>query len=144
MGQAFFPVCVLSWPFVYVPYQNITILKLVETGSISYLVKNMICAIELRRRDLMADIPALFTNKLISISGSYVSQASRRLHHIHLSVYVGTDLISELSADLMSLSGVLLGRPAAISHNGWSFRLINNHEGVLLRRRASHQHFMCK
>lgn len=104
----------------------------------------MVVSIELGGGYLMAHVPALFTNELISISGSYISHAARRLHRVHLGVDVGADLVIELSADLLSLGWALLRGAATVGDNWRPLGLIDNHEGVLLRRRASHQHFMCK
>ena len=58
----------------------------------------MVVSIELRWRDMMAHVPALFTNELTSVSWCYISHASSWLHCVHLGMNIRTDLIREFFA----------------------------------------------
>ena len=98
----------------------------------TYLVKDVICAIVLRRRHMMAHIPALFTNELSSIAWSYISHASSWLHCVHLGMNIGTDLIRKFFTKLLALSWASLRRATTVGDDRRSFRFVNNHKWVLL------------
>lgn len=77
-------------------------------GFTTYLVEDVICVVELRWRDVVAHVPALFTNELMSITWRNVAHTSRWLYCVHLGVDVRTDLICEFLAKLVALSWALL------------------------------------